>query len=290
MYPGHEERAIPEEISARAPLPDDVISFPLVDVWRDRFWRTIGDVVTDEVKAEFLRDPPDYIVSDDLGWLDDIILRLTGASVDMKGLAGARLARDYRAFRAAHGTRTDDVGQFYEQGLRMLRADEQEDRARKILLSGGYAGTTQKQLDAAIEDIGARRLEGGREGNLYFCADERTLVTEMGRCGHYLVYGSEYLFCLAIRVADRCDVKRALKSIGRPTVLICDIPMTLMRERTLRALGGMMLALAFSELLPDRENHAGNLWGGTALSIPDDLPGECVVGHYHPAVVYDPLR
>jgi hypothetical protein len=139
----------------------------------------------------------------------------------------------------------------------------------------------------AIEDIGARRPKGGREGVLYFCADERSLVTRIGGCGHYLVYGSEYLFCLGIRVVDRREAKRLLKSIGRPTVLVCDIPMTLMRERTLREFGGMMVELAFCELLPDRESHSGSPWAGTALSIPVDLP--CIVGHYHPADVHDPL-
>ena len=277
-------------MSVPAPPPDDVICFPLVDARRDRFWRMIGDVVTDDVKAEFLRARPEYIVSDDLGWLDEIVLRVTGMEVDMKELVGARLARDYRAFRAAHGTRTDDVGHFYDLGLRVLRPDEMEDRAREIFLSGGFDGATEGRLAAAIEEIGARRREGGREGGLYFCADERSLVTESGRCGHYLVYGSEYLFCLGLGVVDRSDAKDALKSIGRPTVLVCDIPMTLMRERTLSAFGGSMVELAFCELLPDRESHAGGPWAGSALSIPSDLPGECIVGHYHPAVVFDPLR
>jgi hypothetical protein len=65
--------------------------------------------------------------------------------------------------------------------------------------------------------------------------------------------------------------------------------MTLMRERTLREFGGMMVELAFCELLPDRESHSGSPWAGTALSIPVDLPGDCIVGHYHPADVHDPL-
>jgi hypothetical protein len=270
--------------------PEDVFSFPLIDRWRDRFWRMVGDVVTVDVKAEFLRAPPEYVVSDDLGWLDEIVMRVTGEAVDVKDLIALRLASEYRAFRAAHGTRTNDVGQFYERGLRILRAGEVEGRARAIFLDGCVGGATEERLAAAIDDIGARRPEGGREGVLYLCADERSLVTRMGGCGHYLVYGSEYLFCLGIGVVDRLEAKRALKSIGRPTVLVCDIPMTLMREQTLRAFGGMMAELAFCELLPGRDCHSGSPWAGTALSIPVDLPGNCIIGHYHPSIVHDPLN
>ncbi|WP_162604082.1 hypothetical protein [Novosphingopyxis baekryungensis] len=246
--------------------------------------------MTEDVTAEFVRNPPEYVVSDDLGWLDEIVMRVTGTAVDMKELVATRLVRDYRAFRAAHGTRTDDVGQFYKRGLRILRAGEVEDRARAIFLGGALGGATEERLAAAIDDIGARRPEGGREGVLYFCADERSLVTRTGGCGHYLVYGSEYLFCLGMRVVDRWEAKRVLKSIGRPTVLICDIPMTLMRERLIREFGGMMVERAFCEQLPDQESHSGSPWAGTALSIPDDLPSDCIVGHYHPAIVHDPLH
>lgn len=290
MRPGYEDREIADDLALRPLPPEDVLSFPLVDRWRDRFWRMIADFVTDYVKAEFVRNPPEYVVSEDLGWLDEIVMRVTGKAVDTKELVASRLAREYRAFRVAHGTRTDDVGEFYARGLRVLRAGEVEDRARAIFLDGSLGGAVEDRMVAAIDDIGARRPEGGREGILYFCADERSLVTRMGGCGHYLVYGSEYLFCLGIRVVDRWEAKRLLKSIGRPTVLVCDIPMTLMRERTLREFAGMMVELAFCELLPDRESHSGSPWAGTALSIPVDLPGDCIVGHYHPADVHDPLN
>ncbi|MCV0383374.1 MAG: hypothetical protein K5799_07925 [Erythrobacter sp.] len=130
MKPGQEDREIAEDHDSRPLPPEDVFSFPLVDRWRNRFWRMVGDVVTEDVTAEFVRNPPEYVVSDDLGGLDEIVMRVTGTAVDMKEIVASRLVRDYRAFRAAHGTRTDDVGQFYKGGLRTLRAGEVEDRAR----------------------------------------------------------------------------------------------------------------------------------------------------------------
>lgn len=48
-----------------------------------------------------------------------------------------------------------------------------------------------------MKDVEARNEGGGREGRLWLCADERNLTTRSGSAGHYLVYGSEYLYCQA---------------------------------------------------------------------------------------------
>ena len=127
MLPGFEEREIspgPRDV------PDDVLCFAQADTWRERFWTMLNDLITDEVRALFVAEPPEYVVSDDLGWLDDLIYRATGQDTNIKELAGRRLQLQYRAFRAAHATRTNDLSQFYDRGLRYLRPEEMEDRAR----------------------------------------------------------------------------------------------------------------------------------------------------------------
>lgn len=288
MLPGHEDREIEPSLEARA-VPDNVFCYPLVVTWRDRIWRMLGDVITEEVRAEFMRHPPEYIVSDDLGWLDDIISRVTGKTVDIKGLAARRLSREFRAFRAAHGTRTDDLAQFYESGLRLLRAEDVEEKARELFLDGKFKYATEERLQAAIDELGARDVMGGRGGKLYLCADERSLFTRSGGSGHYLVYGSEYLYCLGMRVVSTLHTKRILKAIGRPTMFVCDIPMELMQFHTLQEFGGMIIEYLFCDLLGDPDCHALSPGGGSALSLIKDLPSEHIVGHYHPASVYDPL-
>lgn len=163
MHPGYGDREIAEDPAERAPPPDDVFSFSLGETWRDRTWRMLEDVVTDDVKAEFVRSPPEYVVSDDLSWLDEIILSVTGVASDTKELVAERLAGGYRAFRAAHATRTDNLAQFYEYGLRCLRADDVEARARRIFLDAGLQGVTEERLPAAIADVRAIRQEGVRD-------------------------------------------------------------------------------------------------------------------------------
>lgn len=289
MLPGYEEREIPEALESRAALPDDVFCYPLVSTWRDRIWSTLADVITDDVRAEFMRCPPDYVASDDLTWLDGLVLRVSGKTVDMKDLVATRLAREFRAFRAAHGTRTNDLAQFYERGLRCLRAEEVDDRARRLFLNGQFKYATEQRLQAAIDELGARVASGGREGRLYFCADEQSLISTHGSSGHYLVYGSEYLFCLGMRVTSTSETRRVLKAIGRPTMFVCDIPISLMRRSTLREFGGMVIEFLFCELVDDPDCQALSWGAGSALSLNADLPGEHIVGHYHPASVYDPF-
>ena len=288
MKSGYEDRAIPESLAERGPFPEDVFVFPAVDNWRKRIWTLIGDIVTDAVKEAFKRYPPEYVVSDDLSWLNEIVLASTARDVEMKSLLADRLAHEYRAFRVAHGTRTDDLAPYYEQGLRCLRADEAEARARTLFVTPEFSWVTEEKFEAAVADIDARKVSGGREGRLYFCADERSLITRSGGAGHYLVYGGEYLYCLGIRLVSRFDAQRALKSVGRPTMFVCDIPMAMMRPSTLGEFAGSILEFLFCELIGEQA-RALSPGAGSALSLSVDLPGEHIVGHYHPCRIYDPL-
>ena len=288
MTDGYQDRALHEVVSARASIPDDVFCYSAVPTWRKRVWTLIDDVITNQVKAAFKRNPPDYLVSDDLTWLNEIVSAETGRHVEMKRLLAFRLAREYRAFRVGHGTRTNDLAQFYERGLRYLRAGDVEDTARALFMVPKFNGVTENKFAAAVNAINARSAAGGREGHLYFCANERDLITRTGGAGHYLIYGSEYLYCLGIRLVGPSETQKTLKSIGRPTMFVCDIPMTTMCSSTLMDFAGSILEYLFSELI-DRRMHALSPEAGSALSLARDLPPEHIVGHYHPARVYDPL-
>ncbi len=287
MVLGNEGREIPEDLAKRTPPPDDVFCLPLVDSWRDRIWHMLEDLVTAEVKDAFIGDPPESVFSDDLSWLDEIVYEVTGRIVNMKELVVDRFANEYRAFRAGHGTRTNDVGPFYSHGLRYLRPDEIENRARAIFLNGQYPLGNEARLKDAIDDVDARNTSGGRPGRLYFAAEERSLITRIGGSGHYLVYGSEYLYCLGMRTIGEWETRQALKSIGRPTMFVCDIPMSMMRPHTLGEFAGMVIEYLFCELA-NLPCHALSAGAGSALSIAQDLPGRCIVGHYHPARVHAP--
>lgn len=289
MLPGNEHREIAEDPLLRGKVPRDVFCYPLVNSWRKTIWSLLGDVITDDVKLAFKEAPPEFVVSDDLSWLDDLIFEVTGELGNIKQLTAQRLRRKYRFFRAAHGTRTNDLAQFYNNGLRFLRSDEIEDRARSLFLNGKLRFATEEKLQHAIEEIDARKAAGGREGRLYFCADERNLITRSGCCGHYLIYGSEYLYCLGIGLGSSWEIKRVLKEIGRPTMFICDIPMSQIRDYTLEEFAGLILEFLFCELVEDLQPYALSPGTGSAFSLSSDLYPDHIVGHYHPDTVHDPL-
>ncbi len=285
MHPAFEGRQISANPHDRATLPSDVLSFSMPDTWRDAAWRILSDQVTDEVRSAFCAAPPKYLFSDDLGWLDDIIEMVSGEPSDIKALLGARLREAYGYFRAGHATRTDDLTPYYERGLRVLRPEEAQDKVRYLFLNGQFRGVSETRLEAAIEEVG----EDTRAGHLYFAAREDSLYTEDGSAGHYLVYGSEYLYCLAIRVAGTMTAKKVLSRIGRPTMFVCDIPMDQIRDGTLEEFAGMMLEYLFAGLVEQIETEVLSPWSGSALSIWTDVAPECIVGHYHPEKVFDPL-
>lgn len=128
MREGYRDRAIPESFVERGPTPDDVFCFPDVTSLRERIWTLINEIVTEDVKEEFRHNPPEYVVSDDLSSLNEIVFAVSCRDVEIKSLLAERLALEYHAFRAVHGTRTDDLASFYEHGLRCLPADEAEEK------------------------------------------------------------------------------------------------------------------------------------------------------------------
>lgn len=286
MRPGCEDREIPVDLDKRDPPASDVLCFAKPDTWVDPIWRLLSDVLTDDVRAAFCAEPPQHPYSDDLSWLDDIIFDETGEMVDIKPLLAGRLRDTYRAVRAAHATRTDDLSSFYEKGVRMLRPDEIEDRVRLLFLNGRYPHATEETLARATEVVGA---DGHRAGRLHLACIEESLYTREGSSGHYLTYGSEYLYCLAMRTADTAAAKKVLSGIGRPTLFVCDVPMDQVRTGDLLEASGMMLEFLFSGLVDKIETEAFTAWQGPILVLQEDLGPETIVGHCHPDKVYDPL-
>lgn len=289
MLPGYQDRLIPEDPSDRTPLPESVFCYPMVSTWRGRVWGMLSDLIDDRVIENFKKHPPEYVVSDDLSWLDKIISTTLGIDTDIKEVTAERLQNEFQYFRAAHATRTDDLSQFYKNGLKILRASTIEDRARVLFLNGRFPEATEHLLQKAIDDIDARNLSCGREGRLYFCAVEENLFTRYGSAGHYLIYGSEYLYCIGTRVAPHFSARKILSEIGRPTLFVCDIPFDLMRHATVKEFAGMILEYLFCEIIDGQEAHALSPGAGSALSLTVDLPASFIVGHYHPAKIYDPL-
>lgn len=283
MLPGFENREVSCELKER-PLPDDVFCYPRVDAWQDRIWSMMGDVITEEVKDEFIRNPPEFLASDDLSWLDEIIESVTGGWCDIKTLTAERLKIGYRAFRMYHSTRTDDLSSFYTHGLKIPNNSEIEDKARVLFLNGQFQSATEATLSEAIDDLNSGELSyrSDEKARAYCCADERDFLTRAGGSGHYLDFGSEYLFNLGIRLIGKYEAQKVLRAVGRPTIFQVDAPMNLVGSHTVGEFAGSVLEYSFCKLLADREPYAFSPGVGSGVILRDPIPKEAITGHFHP--------
>ncbi|WP_047468734.1 glyoxalase superfamily protein [Delftia sp. ZNC0008] len=275
-------RLLSSSASERPPAPKDVWDLNRHSTWHLDIWRLMSDFIGPDVKKAFRSNPPEYLVSDDLTWLDDLVLEVRGIHVDSKAELAERLLDRYRAIRACHGTSAPTVDSFYKQGLRPLDIQEFHDQARKIFLSGEYSELSEDNLERAMEYVSPVT----REGRVYFEANERFLI-EM--CGHYMLYGSEYLTALAANLGGTRDYRRVLKNRFDPTLFVCDVPLENLHPGTVAEFAGTALESIFQELL-DGPTYAPDKWRGAGFSIRVPLEPSCIVGHWHPTIKRDPLR
>ncbi len=272
---------LPSDFKARAAAPNDVWDWQSYHTWNAEIWDLLTPVITDEVKTTFLASPPEYLVSDDLSWLDDIVFEVEDRSISIKTFLAGELRSRFRAFRAIHGTKAKSPQIFFETGLKPLNPEHVHARAREIFLSGNFPELSDAHLEAAIKDVGV----GTRAGRVWFEGNESLLVEHA--C-HYMLYGSEYLTAIAANMKGTRDYRRVLKEIDQPLVLICDVPLDLMSDHMLEEFSGTALEMVFQELL-DGTDFRPERMRGAAFCIHEALPAECVIGYYHPALLKDPL-
>jgi hypothetical protein len=255
--------------------------FENLDSWKDDVRKLLEPEVDDQVVRAFLARPPKYVVGDDLSWLDDIVERVRGYEVDMKSNLTMRLHDRYDAIRGYHGARPLDVATYYERGLTLLEADAARRRATEIFLSGRFPDLDAATLEKAITDVGFKY----REGRLYFETGREFLEEH---CGHYLLYGSEFLCGVAAHLPPPRDWRQVLKEFGRPTVFACDVPLDYMGFNWVADFAGQAIETLFERLL-DPDYVYPPPGRGAGIEVRRPLPADHIVAHYHPTRIPDPL-
>lgn len=253
-----------------------------LDSWEGHFWSLMKDVLAPNVVRAFAASPPEYVVGDNLSWLDAIVYDVSGEHVETKAVLAERLRKQFDALRAYHGTRTNCLENFYGRGLVPLHASEFAQRAYELFLTPEFPELTQKHLDDAIAYVGTAT----REGHLYFCIDKRELTDH---CSHYMLYGSEYLLAIASNINGLRNYRHVLKRDGIPTVFVCDVPLASLREGTLQAFSGQALKVMFERVLDANYAHPQqHLGSGISTTVP--LPADHIVDHFHPTGLRDQYR
>lgn len=217
--------------------------------WEKNILALLADYVDEEVIDCFRANPPEFVVSDDTSWLDEIVQNIKGVRVDVKYELASLLSENYETLRAFHGCSPVETNSYYEQGIRRLDPKEYDQIARDHFLSAQFPELVESDLLAAIEDM----KTDNRAGLVFFEANEKVLLNF---CGHYMLYGSEYLLGIAAKLSgDRRDYRRTLKGRGTPSVFVCDVPLKLIGFDYVLELAGSIIVILFEKFLDEDYRH-----------------------------------
>ena len=174
-----------------------------------------------------------------------------------------------------------DTQSYYDLGIRVLDTAEKNKRFKKLFLGNSrFLQITDTHIQAAIEHMADSYK---RSGVAYFGLDDRFLLNH---CGHYLIFGSEYLQSLAafIERAIGCDLKSELRKYGKPSVFEVWMPMSNFSVDELKCLASEVFHTWAYNIAHDRTYPYELDFG---IDIDHDLEPAYIIGHYHPKMISD---
>ncbi len=252
------------------------------EVWREDFLEIMGDIVDKELIRNFKLSPPEYVLSDDMGWLESIIEDVKGYEIDIESVFFDRFLEYYGAVRAFHACCPSDVSTYYDKGIIPLERQQLTQRAYEIFLSDNFPEVTESLVNKAINEV---LRDSYREGIIGFELNDKVLVEHGGR---FLLYGSEALIAVAMklmRLTHGRDYRSELQGLGRPTVLVCNVPLRLISDSCLRGVCRNIISAFFESI---RTKEPEEYREAYSISISETLPSECIIEHYHPDEIKDP--
>lgn len=153
---------------------------------------------------------------------------------------------NYTHLRAYHACRPENIQVYRDEGL--IPYDKKaalEDAIQK--LSGGKVSA--EKVKAQFETMW-ENSESNRHPRVWLAVEKSELLD--ASC-HYLIYGSEFLNALSMHLGCRDK----LKSIGQPTIVVCDVPLKDISEVWLDGLeeaiknkSSSMRSIAVSSVVP----------------------------------------
>lgn len=246
------------------------------DEWSQTMRQLLGRMLDEHVIEKFNENPPEYVVSDNLGWLDALIRR---AHPDIEKSVheelAALLAMHYEYIVGFHGCRPTSLGSYRRYGLTAPTRARLSRSARRVF---GASETVENAIDQLRAHHGFSYDEGSI-GVVYFTLCREHLEQD---CGHYLLYGSEYLTGIGARVGQQ----RRLREIGKATVIECRIPISDFPTEYLRYLAGEMVEEFF-------ERQRDSEWRGRSgfgFPVAAKIHPTNILAFHHPTNIPDPLN
>lgn len=171
-----------------------------------------------------------------------------------------------------HACRTNNVNSYYENGIIPLAPPEAHAEFREKFCSIA----SQQEIDSAIAAVSTQT----REGVVHTAVDDRVFFESSG---HYLIYGGEYLHCLAVHLpGDPQKHRDILKEHGKATVLVCKLPFSVLSE--IDCLVQFMLADHFFRIAHSRDEV---IVLDHTIFMSENIQPKYIVSHYHPTRIVD---
>lgn len=225
--------------------------------------------------VERLRQRTDaFNCADDSGPVLDVLG--VGAEAEVSEAIWSELSKDFTHFAGYHACRTENVNEYYDNGLVPLAAEEVRAKFRRMF-TGSPHFVEPAALDAAIAGVSTDT----RDGNVHVALDDRALLHD---CGHYLIYGGEYLQALAENVPDRGpELREALRESGRATILCCHLPVMDIPERE-NLIGRMVAQHVYWVTHEDSDPTQLDF----TVTLRRRVPPSAIKSHCHPPRIRDP--
>lgn len=247
--------------------------------WTGELERLAPVVCNPSIIERLLRNPPELITEDDLGWLGCLMPDHLRYTDDLRYEVFARLRSSFTHFSAYHGCRPLDLRSYQEAGITPLDTAAAHESLVRRACGVSASAPTEGQVRSAC----ARANVTNEEGRVFFEANGRFLVDH---CGHYLLYGSEYAVHILRSISDGSDYAQLLKLQGQPTLLKCYVPLDWLPEWAQAELASNLIARYFNMKLdpgyvdPRRDDAFG-------FAIFRTLPPELIVEISHPENIRD---
>lgn len=258
-------------------------------IWKElREWGILVEaVIPSEERQDLVRaieqSPERFKYIDDVTCFSEIYSQFSDYSQVEKRLP-THMRSTFGSVSMFHCCRPVNVQSYYDRGFRVLDSRQANDLFRKVFVGNPrFPEITAAHAEATIEGM-ARSYK--RHGYVYFGLDDRFLIQH---CGHYLIYGSEYLQALAASVGGQIGrpTRSELRRIGIPTVFVVDVPVQRFSDSDLTTLGESALH-AWAYGIAHKTEDVRKIDFG--IGIEHCLGPEFIREHYSPETIPDPFR
>jgi hypothetical protein len=171
--------------------------------------------------------------------------------------------REYTHIRSYHGCCPIRLNDYYKKGIISINKEFALEQAIKLLSSDRISkDKVKKVFDSSWSNL----VESHRY--VWMILSREELIYE---CGHYLIYGSEFICSMAAELF----CQDSLKGKGTPTIFHCDIPIE-------SIVSGYIDDI--NEQIRNRDDS------NCGFKLRDSLLPENIVKCEHPKMILDPLN